>query len=108
MEEDMLNIQRAWYPQQQDHQPQVNILNFATKSIQATTETQVISIQTDPYTCCLDKNSEDTTKKTEVFEDTQKFIEPSEIIKKTFQEVGSNTEESDSSTILNEQLDQAS
>ncbi|XP_012225384.2 centrosomal protein of 290 kDa [Linepithema humile] len=106
MEQDMVNIQRAWYPQQQDHQPRINTSNLETKSIQATIETQIISIQTDPYTCCLDEKAEDTTKKTEAVEDTQKSIEPSESMKKTFQEVGSNTEESGSSIILNEQMDQ--
>lgn len=105
MEQDMINIQRAWYPQQQDHQPRINTTNLETKSIQTTMETQSVSIQTDPYTCCLDQKTEDITKKAEAFEDTEKSLESNDIIKKTFQEVGSNTEES-GSTILNEQLDQ--
>lgn len=103
MEQDMLNIQRAWYPQQQDHQPRINASNFETKSIQANVEAQVVSIQTDPYTCCLDKKTEDTTEKTEALEDSQKSIESS---KRSFQDAGINTEES-SLTIVNEQLDQA-
>ncbi|KMQ92334.1 centrosomal protein [Lasius niger] len=107
MEQDMLNVQRAWYPQQ-DNQPQINIPNVETKSIQAATETQVGSVQTDSYTCCLDQKVQDTTGEIVVFKDIQKSIEPNETIKKTFREAGNNTEESDSSVIPpNEQLNQA-
>ncbi|XP_029158200.1 centrosomal protein of 290 kDa-like [Nylanderia fulva] len=106
MEQDMLNIQRAWYPQK-DNQPQINIPNVEAKSIQAATETQVVSVQTDSYTCCLDQKVQDTTEENVVVKDIQKSIEPSETIKKTFREAGNNTEENGSSTILNEKLDQA-
>lgn len=107
MEQDVLNIQRAWYPQQ-DNQPQINTPNVETKSIQAATETQVGSVQTDSYTCCLDQKVQDTTGEIVVFKDIQKSIEPNETIKKTFREAGNNTEESDSSVIPpNEQLNQA-
>lgn len=110
MEQDMLNIQRAWCPQQ-EHQARINIPNFETKSIQVTMETQTVRVQTDPYICCLNKKVEDTTKEidkdTVAFKDIQKPIKSSETIEKTFREIGSNTEESDSSMILNEQLDQA-
>lgn len=109
MEQDMLNIQRAWCPQQ-EHQVRINTPNFETKSIQVMMETQVVSIQTDPYVCCLNKNVEDTIKKTDketvdCSNNLQKPIKSSETIEKTFQESGNNTEES--SVILNEQLDQA-
>lgn len=106
MEQDILNIQRAWYPKK-DNQPQINIPNLEVKSIQAATETQVVSVQTDPYICCLDQKVQDTTGENVVVKDIQKSIEPSETIKKTFQEAGNNTEESSSSAVLNEQLDQA-
>lgn len=108
MEQDMLNIQRAWCPQQ-EHQVRINTPNFETKSIQVTMETQVVSVQTDPYICCLNKNAEDTIKETDketvVFKDFPKSIKSSEAIEKTFREAGNNTE--DSSVIINEQLDQA-
>jgi len=106
MEQDMLNIQRAWYPQQ-EHQARINTLNFETKSIQVMMETQTVSVQTDPYICCLNNKVEDTIKETVVFKDIQKPIESSETTEKTFREVGNNTEESTSLVILNEQLDQA-
>lgn len=109
MEQDMLNIQRAWYPQQEHQARIISIPNFETKSIQVTMDTQVISVQTDPYICCLNKNVEDTIKETDketvVFKDFQKSIKSSETIEKTFREAGNNTEES--SVIINEQLDQA-
>lgn len=106
MEQDMLNIQRAWCPQQ-EHQARINVPNFETKSIQVMTETQVISVQTDPYICCLNKKVEDTTKETVVSKDIQKPIKSSETTEKTFREVGNNTEGNVSSAIFNEQLDQA-
>ncbi|XP_077268211.1 centrosomal protein 290kDa isoform X2 [Temnothorax americanus] len=114
MEQDMLNIQRAWYPQQ-EHHARISAPNFETKSIQVTMETQVVSVQTDPYICCLNQKVEDTTKEidkeTVVSKDIQKPIKPSETTEKTtektFREVGNNTEESASSAILNEQLDEA-
>ncbi|KAL0133342.1 hypothetical protein PUN28_000825 [Cardiocondyla obscurior] len=110
MEQDMLNIQRAWCPQQ-EHQTRINAPNFETKLIQATIETQVIGVQTDPYTCCLNKNVEGITKEikkeTIAFKDTPKPITSSETIEKTVREVGNNTEENTSSIILNDQLDQA-
>ncbi|XP_070169848.1 centrosomal protein of 290 kDa isoform X2 [Polyergus mexicanus] len=107
MEQDMLNIQRAWYPQH-DNQLQINIPNVETKSIQAETETQVISVQTDTYTCCLNKKIQDTGDIT-VFKDInkEKSVESNETVKSTFREAGNNTEESSNSVILNEQLDQA-
>ncbi|XP_029679653.1 centrosomal protein of 290 kDa-like isoform X1 [Formica exsecta] len=107
MEQDMLNIQRAWYPQH-DNQLQINTPNVETKSIQAETETQVVSVQTDTYTCCLNQKVQDTGDIT-VFKDInkEKSIESSETIKSTFREAGNNTEESSNSVILNEQLDQA-
>lgn len=108
MEQDMLNIQRAWCPQQ-EHQARISTPNFETKSTQVMLEIQVVSVQTDPYICCLHKKIEDTNKETEkettVFKDIQKSITSSETTEKTFREVGNNTEES--SMILNEQLDQA-
>ncbi|EGI68317.1 Centrosomal protein of 290 kDa [Acromyrmex echinatior] len=132
MEQDMLNIQRAWCPQQ-EHQTRITIPNFETKSIQVTIETQVVSVQTDPYICCLNKKvdetaketdketnketnkeiNKETNKKTVIFQDIQEPIKSSELIKssetteKTFREVGNNTEESNPSSMLNEQLDQA-
>lgn len=118
MEQDMLNIQRAWCPQQ-EHQIRITTQNFETKSIQVTMETQVVSVQTDPYICCLNKKVEEITKETDkeidketdketvIFKDIQKPIKLSETTEKTFREVGNNTEESASSAILNEQLDQA-
>lgn len=106
MEQDMLNIQRAWYPQQ-DNQFQINRPNVETKSIQAVTETQIVSVQTDTYTCCLNQKVQDLTEEIVMFKDIQKSIEPSGIIKNTFKEVGNNTEENGSSGITNEQLDQA-
>lgn len=112
MEQDMLNIQRAWCPQQ-EHQVQISVPNFETKSIQVTMETQVISVQTDPYICCLNKKTEDTTKETDttretiVSKDIQKPIKSSETTEKTFREVGNNTEGNVSSALFNEQLDQA-
>lgn len=108
MEQDMLNIQRAWCPQQ-EHQARINIPIFETKSIQVMMETQAVSVQTDPYICCLNKKVEDTTKeidKDTAFKDIQKPIKSSETTEKTFREMGSNTEESDSSAIFNKQLDQ--
>ncbi|KYM95179.1 PREDICTED: centrosomal protein of 290 kDa [Cyphomyrmex costatus] len=114
MEQDMLNNQRAWCPQQ-EHQTRITIPNFETKSIQVTMETQVVSVQTDPYICCLNNKNGDTPKETEkktdeeivIFKDIPKPIKSSETTGKTFREVGNNTEESASSTILNEQLNQA-
>ncbi|XP_018356859.1 PREDICTED: centrosomal protein of 290 kDa-like [Trachymyrmex septentrionalis] len=114
MEQDMLNIQRAWCPQH-EHQTRITIPNFETKSIQVTIETQVVSVQTDPYICCLNKKVEETTKETDketdkktvIFQDTQEPIKSSETTEKTFREVGNNTEESANSVMLNEQLDQA-
>ncbi|KAG5322462.1 CE290 protein, partial [Pseudoatta argentina] len=124
MEQDMLNIQRAWCPQQ-EHQTRITIPNFETKSIQVTMETQVVSVQTDPYICCLNKKVDETAKETDkeinketnkeivIFQDIQEPIKSSELIKssetteKTFREVGNNTEKSTSSAMLNEQLDQA-
>ncbi|KAG5345889.1 CE290 protein, partial [Acromyrmex heyeri] len=124
MEQDMLNIQRAWCPQQ-EHQTRITIPNFETKSIQVTMETQVVSVQTDPYICCLNKKVDETAKETDkeinketnketvIFQDIQEPIKSSEFIKssetteKTFREVGNNTEKSTSSAMLNEQLDQA-
>ncbi|XP_028048311.1 centrosomal protein of 290 kDa isoform X2 [Monomorium pharaonis] len=109
MEQDMLNIQRAWCPQQ-ERQAQIST-NFETKSIQVTISTQVVSVQTDPYICCLNQNVEDTTKEIEketiVFKDVKKSVKLNETTEKTFREVGNNTEESGSSVILNEQLNQA-
>lgn len=106
MEQDMINIQRAWYPQQ-DHQLRINAPHLETKSVQVAVEFQVVDVQTDPYICCLNKKVEDTMKKSEVSENIRKPSEPSETIEKTFQDAESNTEESESSTHLNEQLDQA-
>jgi len=115
MEQDMLNIQKAWYPQQ-EHQTRITIPNFETKSIQVTMETQVVSVQTDPYICCLNKkvdeiakeSNKETDKETIIFQDIQKPKSTIEkTIEKTFREVGNNTEESTSSVMLNEQLDQA-
>ncbi|XP_072743789.1 centrosomal protein of 290 kDa isoform X2 [Anoplolepis gracilipes] len=105
MEQDMLNIQRAWNPQQ-DNQPQINAANVETKSIQAATESQVVSVQTDTYTCCLNQKVQDITEEIVVFKDIPKAIEPTEIIKDTFQETENNTEKNGSSVISNEQLDQ--
>lgn len=106
MEQDMLNIQKAWYPQQ-DNQPQINILNVETKSTQAATETQLASVQTDTYTCCLNQKVHDTTGEIVALKDIQKSTESSKTIKNTFQEAGNNTEEKGSSVVPNEQLDQA-
>ncbi|XP_032687965.1 centrosomal protein of 290 kDa-like isoform X2 [Odontomachus brunneus] len=107
MEQDMMNIQRAWYPQQ-DHQLQINVPHLETKFVQVAVEFQVIGVQTDPYTCCLNEKIEHTVKKNEVSEDIRKPSEPSETMEKTFQDAESNTEEeSKSSTHLNEQLDHA-
>lgn len=106
MEQDMLNIQRAWYPKQ-DNQLQINTPNVETKSIQAVIETEVVSVQTDTYTCCLNQKVQDVTEEIVTFKDTQKSIELSETIKNTFKEAGNNTGENDSSVVLNKQLDQA-
>lgn len=105
MEQDMLNIQRAWYPQQ-DNQLLINTPNVETKSIQAITETQVVSVQTDTYTCCLNQKEQDVTGEIVMFKDIQKSIESIETIKNN-KEAGNKTEENGSSVILNEQLDQA-
>lgn len=109
MEQDILNIQRAWYPQQ-EHQARIST-NFKTKSIQVTIDSQVVSVQTDPYICCLNKKVEDMTRKTDketvVSKDIKNPVKSSETTEKTFREIGNNTEESGSSVILNEQLDQA-
>lgn len=113
MEQDMVNIQRAWYPQQQDHQPQMNASNFETKSVQVAVKLEAVSVQTDPYTCCLSKKRKDPVEEVKVSEDIQEPPESSETVekeidkKKTFRETGNNTEESGNSTHLNEQLDQA-
>lgn len=106
MEQDMLNIQKAWHSRHD--KLQINTLNVEAKSIQAGTETQVVSVQTDTYTCCLNQKVQDTGDIV-MFKDInkEKSIESSETIKSTFREAGNNTEESSSSVILNEQLDQA-
>ncbi|XP_011701872.1 PREDICTED: centrosomal protein of 290 kDa isoform X2 [Wasmannia auropunctata] len=110
MEQDMLNIQRAWCPLQ-EQQARINQItsNLEAKSIQVTMETQVVSVQTDPYICCLSKKTEEATKETDketvVSKDSKEYSKSSEITEKTFREVGSNTEET-ASSILNEQLDQ--
>lgn len=107
MEQDMMNIQRAWYPQQ-DTQLQVNVPHLETKSVQVAVKLQVIDVQTDPYICCLSQKEGDTTKKNEVTEDIQKpESESSKIVEKTFRDAESNTEESETSTYLNENLNQA-
>ncbi|XP_014478395.1 PREDICTED: centrosomal protein of 290 kDa isoform X2 [Dinoponera quadriceps] len=108
MEQDVIDIQRAWYPQQ-DHQLRLNAPILETKSVQAAAEVRVVSVQTDPYTCCLnDKVEEGTAKESEVSQDIRDSSEPGETIEKTFKDAGSNTEESGSSAQrLNEQLDQA-
>lgn len=109
MEQDMLNIQKAWCLQQ-EHQIRISIPNFEAKSIQVTMETQEADVQTDPYICCLNKKEDatkETDKETAVFKDVQIPIKSSEITEKTFREVGNNTEESLSLAVLNEQLDQA-
>lgn len=105
MEQDILNIQKAWYPQQ-DNRFQINTPNVETKSIQTITETQVVSVQTDTYTCCLNQKVQDVTEEIVMFKDIQKSIEPSGIIKNTFKEAGNNTEENGNS-VIPEQLDQA-
>ncbi|XP_050465506.1 centrosomal protein of 290 kDa-like isoform X1 [Cataglyphis hispanica] len=106
MEQDMLNIQKAWHPRHD--KLQINTLNVEAKSIQAGTETQVVSVQTDTYTCCLNQKVQDTGDIV-MFKDINKeeSVESSETIKSTFREAGNNTEESSSSVILNDQLDQA-
>lgn len=106
MEQDMMNIQRAWSPQQ-DHQLQMNVSHLDTKSVQAMVELQVVSVQTDPYVCCLNKKDEGAIKKSEVPEDIRKPSQSSETSEKTFRDAASNTEERESSMHLNEQLDQA-
>lgn len=112
MEQDMMNIQRAWYPQQ-DNQLRINAPHLETKSVQVAVEFQVVSVQTDPYTCCLDqKVKEGSTKKNEVSQDIKKPPEPSETTEKVdaerrLRDAESNTEQSESHTSHNEQLDQA-
>lgn len=106
MEQDMMNIQRAWYPQQDNH-PQINALNFETKSIQVAVEIETVSVQTEPYTCCLSQTVETPTEKVQVSKDVQKSLSPDEAVKKTFREIGNNTEEISNSMDLNQQLDQA-
>lgn len=110
MEQEMLNIQKAWCPQQ-EHQVRINMPSFEIKSIQVTMETQVVGVQTDPYICCLNGKVEATTTETDkgtvVSKDIQKPMKSSETIEKSFREVGNNTEESASLAILNEQLNQA-
>lgn len=106
MEQDMLNMQKAWH--RQDQQPRSGgTLNFETRAVQVATKVQVVSVQTDPYNCCLNKKLEDTIGETAVSKDVEESIEPSEMMKRTFREAGNNTEESGSPTIFNEQLDEA-
>ncbi|XP_011868015.1 PREDICTED: centrosomal protein of 290 kDa isoform X2 [Vollenhovia emeryi] len=106
MEQDMLNIQKAWCPQQ-EHQTRITTPNFETKFTQVTMETQVVSVQTDPYICCLNGKVKDTNKETVVSKDIQKSIKLNGTTEKTYREVGNNTEESAISEIPNEQMDQA-
>ncbi|XP_019698378.1 centrosomal protein of 290 kDa isoform X2 [Harpegnathos saltator] len=107
MEQDMMNLQRAWHPQQ-DHQVPIHVPHLEAKSVQATMELQVVGVQTDTYVCCLDQKVEDAVEKDEVSESSaQGPPEPSETTVKTFRDAESNTEDNDSSTCLNEQLDQA-
>ncbi|XP_026827696.1 centrosomal protein of 290 kDa isoform X2 [Ooceraea biroi] len=103
MEQDMLNIQRAW------HQPQSNISrNLESKSVQAATEMQEVSVQTDSYDCCLNKKLKDTIRESEEVSKDGKSGELGEMVEKTFREAGNNTEKSSSnSMIYNEQLDEA-
>lgn len=63
IEQDMIQIQKAW-GKAQDQQSKIDTRNTATSptlfqnrhsSVQATVETKPRDIQTDPYTCCLDK-----------------------------------------------------
>lgn len=106
IEQDMMNTQRAWYPQQ-DHQLRIDAPHSETKSVQVTVELRVVGVQTDPYICCLNqKAEEDVIKKSEFSKDIKKPSEPSENVERTFQDAESNTEESDSRTHLDERLDQ--
>lgn len=103
MEQDMLNIQRAWYPQQEYSQVRSNTANFETKSIQVATETHIVSVQTDPYTCCLNEKVKSASKETKVSKEIQTELDKP--IKSIIQET--NIDESSSSTIFKEQLDEA-
>lgn len=95
IEQNMLDIQKAWY----SHHDQSGIgTPNCDKSIQVTVETEISSVQTDPYTCCLDQQTENMPEK-EASEDIKEIIEINKTTKRTFQETGNNTEES---AILNE------
>ncbi|XP_054003238.1 centrosomal protein of 290 kDa isoform X1 [Hylaeus anthracinus] len=63
MEQDMMQVQKAWSRAQEKH-GKADVRSTGTspvslenkhESVQATTATQSGEIQTDPYTCCLDK-----------------------------------------------------
>lgn len=63
MEKEMIEIQRVWGKGQRQ-QSKIDIKNTATSpvpleknhvSVQTTTETNSVEVQTDPYTCCLEK-----------------------------------------------------
>nr|XP_031834342.1 centrosomal protein of 290 kDa isoform X1 [Nomia melanderi] len=71
MEHEMIRIQRAW-GKTQDQQLKIDTHNTGTspvspenkhESVQATTVTKSDEVQTDPYTCCLEKK---TTSEMEV------------------------------------------
>jgi len=104
MEQDMLNIQKAWH--QQNQRSRINVPNFETKSVQVATAIQTVSIQTDSYNCCSNKEIEDSIKETESSKNIQESVESNKMIEKIFREIGSNTEESGNLTIYNEQLDE--
>ncbi|XP_015431660.1 PREDICTED: centrosomal protein of 290 kDa [Dufourea novaeangliae] len=84
MEHEMMQIQKAW-SKSQDQQMKIATCNTGTspvqfenkhESVQATTATKSGEIQTDPYTCCLEKKN---TSETEVqTTSTLKDIEPEE------------------------------
>jgi len=103
MEQDMLNIQKAWH--QQNQQSQINVSNFETKSVQVAIAIQDVGVQTDSYNCCLNTKINDTIKETELSKNVQASVESNKMIETIFREIGSNTEESGSLAIYNEQLD---
>jgi len=103
MEQDMLNIQKAWH--QQNQQSQINVSNFETKSVQVVIAIQDVGVQTDSYNCCLNTKINDTIKETELSKNVQASVESNKMIETIFREIGSNTEESGSLAIYNEQLD---